>query len=72
MYVISRLFPSQSDKFVLNQALPTNLFPIAIQLPDGTIFMAASSIAMIYNPETSVERRLADIPSGVRVSTFKI
>jgi hypothetical protein len=52
----------------LVDTLASNLFPIAFSLPDGTIFMAANRDAMIYNWQTNTERRLPQIPNGVRVT----
>lgn len=52
----------------LVDTLNSNLFPIAFSLPDGTIFMAANRDAMIYNWQTNTERRLPQIPNGVRVT----
>lgn len=37
-------------------------------LPDGTLFVAANTKAMIYDLEKNTERRLPDIPNGIRVS----
>ncbi|OBZ69282.1 Galactose oxidase [Grifola frondosa] len=52
----------------LVDTLNSNLFPIAFSLPDGTVFIAANSDAMIYNWRTNTERRLPGIPNGVRVT----
>ncbi|RDB22279.1 Aldehyde oxidase GLOX [Hypsizygus marmoreus] len=52
----------------LIDTLNSNLFPIAFSLPDGKIFMAANRDAMIYNWKTNQERRLPQIPNGVRVT----
>ncbi|KAK0239847.1 copper radical oxidase [Armillaria nabsnona] len=52
----------------LVDTLNSNLFPIAFSLPDGTIFMAANRDAMIYDWKTDTERRLPQIPNGVRVT----
>ncbi|KAI0691022.1 copper radical oxidase [Cytidiella melzeri] len=48
--------------------LNSNLFPIAFSLPDGKVFMAANHDAMIYDWKNNVERRLPQIPNGVRVT----
>jgi hypothetical protein len=37
-------------------------------LPDNTIFMAANTLAMIYNWVDNTERRLPNLPNGVRVN----
>ena len=52
----------------LQETLNSNLFPIAVLLPDTTIFVAANRDAMIYNWKTNTERRLPQIPNGVRVT----
>lgn len=52
----------------LVDTLDSNLFPIVFSLPDGTVFMAANQDAMIYNWKTNTERRLPQIPNGVRVT----
>ncbi|KAJ7272065.1 copper radical oxidase [Mycena haematopus] len=52
----------------LVDTLNSNLFPIAFVLPDGTIFMAANTDAMIYNWKDNTEHRLPSIPNGVRVT----
>jgi hypothetical protein len=52
----------------LVDTLNSNLFPIAFALPDGTVFMAANRDAMIYDWRTNTERRLPQIPNGVRVT----
>ncbi|KAF7974831.1 hypothetical protein HWV62_11195 [Athelia sp. TMB] len=56
------------DMPFLNDTLASNLFPIAFSLPDGTIFVAANQDAMIYDWEANTERRLPQIPNGVRVT----
>ncbi|KAF5360745.1 hypothetical protein D9756_005091 [Leucocoprinus leucothites] len=58
--------PRPSD--FLARTLPANLFPRALALPDGKIFVAASNQTMIYDIETNTETRLPDIPNGVRVT----
>ena len=52
----------------LQETLNSNLFPIAILLPDTTIFVAANRDAMIYDWKTNTERRLPQIPNDVRVT----
>jgi len=52
----------------LSETLNSNLFPIAIALPDGRVFIAANRDAMIYDWVTNVEQRLPKIPNGVRVT----
>ncbi|KAI0636680.1 copper radical oxidase [Trametes polyzona] len=52
----------------LVDTLNSNLFPIAFSLPDGSVFMAANRDAMIYNWQTNTERRLPQLPNGVRVT----
>ncbi|KAF7328074.1 hypothetical protein MKEN_00388700 [Mycena kentingensis (nom. inval.)] len=52
----------------LERTGPVNLFPRAIALPDGKVFMAANNQSMIYDIETDTELRLPDIPNGVRIT----
>ncbi|GJE90704.1 copper radical oxidase [Phanerochaete sordida] len=52
----------------LVDTLNSNLFPIAFSLPDGKVFVAANQDAMIYDWQTNTERRLPQIPNGVRVT----
>ncbi|KAJ7318574.1 glyoxal oxidase N-terminus-domain-containing protein [Mycena albidolilacea] len=52
----------------LATTLNANLFPIVIELPDGTLFVAANQRAMIFNWRTNTETQLPNIPNGVRVS----
>nr|ABD61577.1 copper radical oxidase [Phanerodontia chrysosporium] len=52
----------------LVDTLNSNLFPIAFSLPDGKVFIAANRDAMIYDWQTNTERRLPQIPNGVRVT----
>ncbi|EPQ57993.1 copper radical oxidase [Gloeophyllum trabeum ATCC 11539] len=52
----------------LVDTLNSNLFPIAFLLPDGKVFMAANQDAMIYDWQNNQERRLPQIPNGVRVT----
>jgi len=56
------------DLQFLVDTLASNLFPIAFSLPDGTVFMAANRDAIIYNWQTNTERKLPQIPNGVRVT----
>ncbi|KAK0483955.1 copper radical oxidase [Armillaria novae-zelandiae] len=56
-----------SSKFLVD-TLNSNLFPIAFLLPDGKVFVAANRDAMIYDWKTNTERRLPQIPNGVRVT----
>ncbi|CAL1705108.1 unnamed protein product [Somion occarium] len=58
--------PIQLD-FLL-YTMNSNLFPIAISLPDERVFMAANRDAMIYNWKTNTEVKLPQIPNGVRVT----
>jgi hypothetical protein len=37
-------------------------------LPDGTIFVGANEMAMIYNWQTNTERRLPGVPNGVKIT----
>ncbi|KAJ7589706.1 glyoxal oxidase N-terminus-domain-containing protein [Mycena floridula] len=53
----------------LSSTLNSNHFPILIELPDGTIFVAANQKAMIFNWRTNTETQLPGIPNGVRVSS---
>ncbi|KAJ7582999.1 copper radical oxidase [Mycena floridula] len=52
----------------LNETLFANLFPIAIVLDNGEIFIAGNTKAIIYNLEKNTERKLPDIPNGVRIT----
>ncbi|KAG5352142.1 hypothetical protein C0989_003559 [Termitomyces sp. Mn162] len=52
----------------LERTLRVNLFPRALALPDGKVFMIANNQTIIYDVETNVETRLPDIPNGVRVT----
>ncbi|THU86676.1 hypothetical protein K435DRAFT_683195 [Dendrothele bispora CBS 962.96] len=52
----------------LNDTLNANLFPYMALLPDGTIFVAANTQSMIFDWKTNTERRLPDIPNGIRMS----
>jgi hypothetical protein len=58
--------PIHSPFFV--DTLNSNLFPIAFSLPDGRVFVAANNDAMIYDWRTNTERRLPQIPNGLRVT----
>ncbi|KAH8814716.1 glyoxal oxidase N-terminus-domain-containing protein [Flagelloscypha sp. PMI_526] len=53
----------------MEDTLNSNHFPIMLGLPDGTIFVAANTKAMILNWKTNTERRLPDIPNGVRITS---
>ena len=39
-----------------------------VELPDGTLFIAANTLAMVFNWRTNTETRLPGIPNGVRVT----
>ncbi|KAF9447878.1 copper radical oxidase [Macrolepiota fuliginosa MF-IS2] len=52
----------------LEDTLNGNLFPIAILLPDGKVFIAANNDAMIYDWGKNIERRLPPIPNDVRIT----
>ncbi|KAG5725297.1 hypothetical protein E4T56_gene12665 [Termitomyces sp. T112] len=52
----------------LERTLRVNLFPRALALPDGKVFMIANNQTIIYDVETNVETCLPDIPNGVRVT----
>ncbi|KAG6853387.1 hypothetical protein C0991_004788 [Blastosporella zonata] len=52
----------------LNRSLPVNLFPRALSLPDGRVFMIANNQTIIYDVEKNTETILPDIPNGVRVT----
>ncbi|EJD05922.1 copper radical oxidase [Fomitiporia mediterranea MF3/22] len=52
----------------LKETLNSNLFPIAFSLPDGRVFISANEDATIYDWKTNSERRLPQIPNGVRVT----
>ncbi|KAG8760725.1 hypothetical protein FRC14_002221 [Serendipita sp. 396] len=52
----------------LAETLNSNLFPIAFSLPDSRVFVAANRDAMIYDWKLNVERRLPQLPNGVRVT----
>ncbi|KAA1469197.1 copper radical oxidase [Dentipellis sp. KUC8613] len=56
------------DSQFLKDTLNSNLFPIAFALPDGKVFVAANRDAMIYDWQSNTERRLPQIPNGVRVT----
>ncbi|KAJ7576482.1 glyoxal oxidase N-terminus-domain-containing protein [Mycena floridula] len=53
----------------LLRTLNGNHFPILVQLPDGTIFVAANQDAMIFDWRTNTETPLPGIPNGVRVTS---
>ncbi|KZW01402.1 hypothetical protein EXIGLDRAFT_603030 [Exidia glandulosa HHB12029] len=52
----------------LRNTLNANLFPIAILLPAGRIFIAANQKAIMYDYHLDIEIALPNIPNGVRVS----
>jgi hypothetical protein len=52
----------------LVDTLNSNLFPIAILLPSGKVFVAANQDTMIYDWKTAKEQRLPSLPHGVRVT----
>ncbi|EIN07542.1 hypothetical protein PUNSTDRAFT_154813 [Punctularia strigosozonata HHB-11173 SS5] len=52
----------------LVDTLNSNLFPIAILLPSGRVFVAANQDTMIYDWKTATEQRLPSLPNGVRVT----
>ncbi|KIM76040.1 glyoxal oxidase [Piloderma croceum F 1598] len=52
----------------LKDAMPSNLFPHMFTLPDNRIFVAANTLAMIYNWVDNTETRLPNFPNGVRVN----
>ena len=58
--------PVQLD--FLQYTMNSNLFPIAISLPDERVFMAANRDAIIYDWKTNTEQKLPQIPHGVRVT----
>ncbi|THV03743.1 hypothetical protein K435DRAFT_817163 [Dendrothele bispora CBS 962.96] len=54
----------------LNDSLNANHFPILTLLPDGNLFVAANTMAMIFDWKTNQEiMRLPDIPNGVHISS---
>lgn len=52
----------------MQRTLNANLFPIAFTLPDGKVFIAANTQAIIYDWHDGSEEVLPDIPNGVRIS----
>jgi len=52
----------------LARTVPANLFPRALALPDGRVFIAANNQSVIYDIEKRTETILPDIPNGVRVA----
>jgi len=52
----------------LRDTLNANLFPMAFLLPDGKLFIAANTEAMIYDWRENTEQRLPSLPNGVRVT----
>ncbi|KAF5372599.1 hypothetical protein D9758_005226 [Tetrapyrgos nigripes] len=54
----------------LHNTLNANHFPLVITLPDGNLFIAANTQAMIFDWKTNEEvRSLPGIPNGVRISS---
>ncbi|KAF5372600.1 hypothetical protein D9758_005221 [Tetrapyrgos nigripes] len=54
----------------LQNTLNCNHFPFVITLPDGNLFIAANTQAMIFDWKTNKEvRSLPGIPNGVRISS---
>ncbi|KAF7317558.1 hypothetical protein MKEN_00842700 [Mycena kentingensis (nom. inval.)] len=53
----------------LQDTLNANHFPNMVYLPDGTIFISANQAAMILDWKQNTERRLPNIPNGVRISS---
>ncbi|KAF8511439.1 glyoxal oxidase N-terminus-domain-containing protein [Gautieria morchelliformis] len=53
----------------LIDSLNANQFPLIIGLPDGTLFIVANTLSMIFNWRTNTETRLPGIPNGVRVTS---
>ncbi|KAF9265608.1 hypothetical protein L218DRAFT_986303 [Marasmius fiardii PR-910] len=52
----------------LKETVGANLFPIAISLPDGRVFITANRDAIIYDWQSNIEIRLPRLPNGVRVT----
>ncbi|KAH7087931.1 glyoxal oxidase N-terminus-domain-containing protein [Auriculariales sp. MPI-PUGE-AT-0066] len=52
----------------LRDTMYANLFPLMHLLPDGRLFVAANTKAMIYDWKNNKETRLPNIPNGVRVT----
>ncbi|KAF5372603.1 hypothetical protein D9758_005222 [Tetrapyrgos nigripes] len=62
-------FPSSVCCPFLQNTLNDNYFPFVITLPDGNLFIAANTQAMIFDWKTNKEvRSLPGIPNGVRIS----
>ena len=55
------------SKFLVD-SLNTNLFPVTFLLPSGDIFVAANTLAMIYNWRTNTETRLPALPNRVAIN----
>ncbi|KAF5372597.1 hypothetical protein D9758_005225 [Tetrapyrgos nigripes] len=54
----------------LQDTLNANHFPLVITLPDGNLFIAANTQAMIFDWKTNEQvRNLPGIPNGVRISS---
>ncbi|BGP37435.1 hypothetical protein JCM10449v2_001341 [Rhodotorula kratochvilovae] len=52
----------------LHDALNSNLFPVMWALPNGYLFIAANQIAMLYDWEKNIERRVKSFPNGVTIT----
>ncbi|ORY02248.1 hypothetical protein K493DRAFT_334707 [Basidiobolus meristosporus CBS 931.73] len=60
-------FKGQKELNLLKETLPNNLYPAAHLLPNGNLFIFASTKSVILNTKTwEVERELPEIPGGVR------
>ncbi|ORX90448.1 hypothetical protein K493DRAFT_330879 [Basidiobolus meristosporus CBS 931.73] len=60
-------FTGQKELKLLKETLPNNLYPAAHLLPNGNMFVFASTKSVILNTTTwEVEKELPDIPGGVR------
>jgi hypothetical protein len=60
-----------ASKFLVD-TLNGNLFPHIYVLPDTTLLVVANQGAMTLNWRTDTERRLPNIPNGVRVTSVLI
>jgi hypothetical protein len=56
----------------LKDTLNGNHFPVIFVLPDGTLFIAANTQAMIFNWRTNTEKRLPNLPNGVRITSVSL
>ncbi|KAF8578125.1 copper radical oxidase [Ramaria rubella] len=61
--------PSQVFFKFLVDTLNSNQFPIMFSLPNGNLFVAANTQAMVFDWRKNMETRLPGIPNGVRVSS---